>query len=232
MLRSSKTSGRCQSSGEGGMVPSFLVTRGPRARVLCCACAGVSRWSRRCPLFFLLHFGVNRWLFLFDDARGILYFVGWFFLFDNAGWTMRCFLLGYTLFPLVGFWSWPVLLRICHGRVSLQCLLGAGIFWNCHGRHPRISLRRMDARVIAFSKCFKRFRRDSALYQAAPRRDLPLILGIVEVTGGLVVEKGWGGRSATAFAASSLKTEVPLIRNELYVRPIHIPRAYYHYKIP
>ena len=95
---------------------------------------------RRCPVFFLLHFSVIRWLFLFDDARRILYFARGIFLFDNTEWTIRCFLFSYNLFLREDFWSWPVLLRICHGRVSLQCPLGADMFRNCFGRHPGISL--------------------------------------------------------------------------------------------
>jgi hypothetical protein len=51
-------------------------------------------------------------------------------------------------------------------------------------------LRRVDAMASALSNFLCRWRRDSALYQAAPLRDFPLILGMVETLEGTRVPVG------------------------------------------
>ena len=64
--------------------------------------------------------------------------------------------------------------------------------------HPERFFLRVEANARAFSKRWRYFRRDSALYQAAPRRDLPRSLGMLTDLDCLGVGQSNGGRAVEA----------------------------------
>jgi hypothetical protein len=95
------------------------------------------------------------------------------------------------------------------GLCSSACAMGG---WLCIASSRLISstiamggdqglrLRRVDASARARSNFCMRLRRDSALYQAAPLRDFPLSLGMVEAPGGVRIGGGRNCSSASPFS--------------------------------
>jgi hypothetical protein len=93
-------------------------------------------------------------------------------------------------------------------------------------------LRRVDANARARSKFCMRLRRDSALYQAAPLRDFPLSLGMVETPGGVRIGGGRNCSSAAPFSIFGGGRKLQLGQNERCEGPMQLYPIHCHDKTP